>query len=94
MEDVVELPRDVDEVGDVVVDEGESIPTEIAFDVVERTGDQVVHTDNFEALIHQTPTQMGTEKTRTTGHQSSFGVTVIDTSVLAIKYSFPSSGDE
>jgi hypothetical protein len=76
----------VDEVGDIVVNEGESVPTEVAFDVVERTGDEVVHADDLEALIQETPTQMRTEETRTTGHKSSFGSTH-DTSVLAFKYS-------
>ena len=56
MKNVVELPRDVDEVGDIVVDEGKPFPTEVAFDIVERTCDQVVHTDDLEALVHQTST--------------------------------------
>ena len=58
MEDEIEFSRDVNEVGDVVVDESETVTAEIALDVVERAGDEIVHAHHFEAFVQQTPTQV------------------------------------
>jgi len=58
VEDVVEFPRDMDEVGHVVLDENELRASEKALDVVERAGDEVVHAHHLKPLVQQPATQM------------------------------------
>ncbi len=69
VEDTVELASHVDELGDVVLVEGEPVATEQVTDIVGGAGDQVVERHDLVSLGQEAFGQMRAQKARGSGDQ-------------------------
>ena len=69
MQDGVDAPVDVDEVGDVVLDEPEALVARQVRDVVGVAGDEVVHADDRVALREEAVAKMRAEEPRPAGDE-------------------------
>ena len=67
MQDVIELSRYVDELGDVVVVILEVLFFEQVFDIIEAAGEQVVHADDLVAFGEKAVAEVGAEKAGSAG---------------------------
>src|SRR5439155_23306917 len=73
MQDVIERPFAMDEVGDVVFHERETVAAEKMLDVRGVAGDQIVHADHFvtaieEQLAEIRPEETGAARDQPTSH--------------------------
>ena len=72
MQDVVELTRNVDVLGDVLLDEVEAFLAEEMRDVLDVPGQEVVHRDHLATIGEHALAEVRAEEAGTTGDQDSF----------------------
>jgi hypothetical protein len=72
MQDVVDAPFYIDVVGNVVVDKSKMCISKEMRYVVHGTGEEIIDADNPMSFIEESLTEMGSEKTGTSGHHTHF----------------------
>ncbi len=72
MQDIVQMPRHMNELADIVVIETELLKREEVFDVLDVPRDQIVHPDYLIALLDKAVTEMGTKEAGSTGYEYAF----------------------